>query len=93
MSYHDSLLTLVFLGEKDRNVNPFQSVEAYKNALRKAGNQNFPVERISETDHNNILCKTSCQKERRNRTRKEWSNYAPAYLDQMEDWLKKLSLN
>ena len=81
---------LVVLGEKDRNVNPFQSVEAYNKALSKAGNTNFRVELIAGADHNIILCETGCQKERRQRSRKEWANYAPVYLDLMEDWLKKL---
>lgn len=83
--------TLVFLGEKDRNVNPFQAVEAYNKALRKADNPNFRVELIPGVDHNIILCETGCQKERRKRSRKEWANYAPAYLDLMEEWLEKLS--
>lgn len=82
--------TLVVLGEKDRNVNPFQAVEAYNKALSKAGNPNFRVELIPGADHNIILCETGCQKERRKRSRKERANYAPAYLELMEDWLKKL---
>jgi hypothetical protein len=28
-------------------------------------------------------------KERNSRSRKEWRNYAPEYLDIMEEWLKK----
>jgi pimeloyl-ACP methyl ester carboxylesterase len=81
---------LVVFGEKDRNVNPIQALEAYTKALRKAGNPNFRVELIAGADHDIILCETGCQKERRKRSRKEWANYAPEYLDLMEDWLKKL---
>jgi dipeptidyl aminopeptidase/acylaminoacyl peptidase len=82
--------TLVVLGEKDRNVNPFQAVEAYNKALSKAGNPNFRVELFPGADHNIILCETGCQKERNRRSRKEWANYAPEYLELMESWLKNL---
>jgi dipeptidyl aminopeptidase/acylaminoacyl peptidase len=57
--------TLVVLGEKDRNVNPLQAVEAYTKALRKAGNPNFRVELIAGADHDIILCETGCQKEKK----------------------------
>jgi dipeptidyl aminopeptidase/acylaminoacyl peptidase len=82
--------SLVILGEKDRNVNPLQAVEAYNKALSKSGSPNFRVELIPGTDHNIILCETGCQKERNKRSRKEWANYAPEYLELMEDWLKRL---
>ena len=82
--------TLVFLGEKDKNVNPVQSVEAYKAALSRAGNLNYGVEFIPGADHNIIMCETGCEKERRNRSGAEWSNYAPEYLQKMESWLREL---
>ncbi len=87
---HTKIPTLVVLGEKDRNVNPVQAIETYNKALTKAGNPNFRVELIAGADHNIILCETGCQNERNKRSRKEWANYAPAYLDLMENWLKKL---
>ena len=79
---------LVFFGEKDTQVDPFQGVEAYKKALEKAGNQNFRIELIPNADHNIILCKTGSMRERRNRSAKGWSNYAPEYLVIMEEWLR-----
>ena len=84
--------TLVFFGEKDTQVNPIQGLEAYKKALTQAGNKNFRVELIPNTDHNLILSKTGSMKERSNRSAKEWQNYAPEYLQIMEDWLKHLDL-
>ena len=84
---------LAFFGEKDTQVDPIQGVEAYKKALTKAGNTNFKVELIPNADHNIILCKTGSMKERNNRSSKEWQNYAPEYLEMMEEWLKKMSLN
>ncbi|MGD8536804.1 MAG: CocE/NonD family hydrolase [Candidatus Aminicenantes bacterium] len=83
---------LAFFGEKDTQVDPIQGVEAYKKALTKAGNKNFRVELIPNADHNIILCKTGSMKERRSRSSKEWQNYAPEYLEIMEEWLKKMAL-
>ncbi|MBN2433151.1 MAG: alpha/beta fold hydrolase [Acidobacteria bacterium] len=80
----------VFLGEKDRNVDPRQAVEAYEQAFRSAQNPDFAVRLIPGTDHNIILCETGCEKERRNRSREEWSRYAPEYLQAMKDWLLQL---
>ncbi|UCE20882.1 MAG: alpha/beta hydrolase [Candidatus Aminicenantes bacterium] len=84
---------LAFFGEKDTQVDPIQGVEAYKKALTKAGNKNFRVELIPNADHNIILCKTGSMRERRSRSSKEWQNYAPEYLEIMEEWLKKISRN
>jgi pimeloyl-ACP methyl ester carboxylesterase len=84
---------LAFFGEKDTQVNPIQGVEAYKKALTKAGNTNFRVELIPNADHNIILSKTGSMKESRSRSSAERQNYAPEYLEMMEEWLKKMSLN
>lgn len=81
---------LALFGEKDTQVDPVQGVEAYQEALTKAGNTNFRVELIPNSDHNIILCKTGSMKERNSRSSKEWQNYAPEYLELMEKWLKKL---
>ena len=80
---------LVIFGEKDTQVDPIQGVEAYKKALTKAGNKNFRVELIPNADHDIILCETGSMKERSRRSSKEWQNYAPEYLEIMEEWLKK----
>jgi len=82
---------LVFFGEKDTQVDPIQGVNAYKQALTTAGNKNFRVELIPKADHDIIISKTGSMKERSRRSAKEWQNYAPEYLQIMEDWLKKLS--
>ena len=79
-----------FFGEKDTQVDPIQGADAYKKALTKAGDTNFRVEIIPNADHDIILCKTGSLKERRSRSSKEWQNYAPEYLEMMEEWLKKL---
>ena len=78
--------TLVFFGEKDTQVDPIQGVDSYKKALTKAGNKNFRVELIPNADHDIILSKTGSMKERSRRSAKGWQNYAPEYLDIMENW-------
>jgi pimeloyl-ACP methyl ester carboxylesterase len=81
---------LAFFGERDTQVDPIQSAQAYREALEHAGNPNFRVELIPGTDHNIILSETGCLDEREKRPRSEWTNYAPKYLDMLEEWLKEL---
>ena len=81
---------LAFFGEKDTQVDPIQGAQAYREALERAGNLNFHVELIPGTDHNIILFDTGCLEERENRPQWEWTNYAPEYLDLLEEWLREL---
>jgi pimeloyl-ACP methyl ester carboxylesterase len=81
---------LAVFGEKDTQIDPFQGAQAYREALKRAGNGHFRIELIPDTDHNIILSKTGCIDERENRSRHDWTNYAPQYLDIIEEWLKKL---
>jgi pimeloyl-ACP methyl ester carboxylesterase len=81
---------LAFFGEKDTQVDPIQGVQAYQEALERAGNPSFRVELIPGTDHNIILSETGCLDEREKRPRSEWTNYAPEYLDTLEEWLGEL---
>ncbi len=81
---------LAFFGEKDTQADPFQGVEAYRAALERAGNPNFRVELIPGVDHNLIISETGCLKERDRRSRSGWQNYAPQYLDILEEWLRNL---
>ncbi len=84
---------LVFFGEKDTQVDPVQGLNAYDNALKKAGNQNYRIELIPNADHNIIFSETGSMEERNQRSRKDWSNYAPEYLKIMVDWLNQLNKN
>jgi pimeloyl-ACP methyl ester carboxylesterase len=81
---------LAFFGAKDTQVDPIQGVQAYQEALQRAGNPNFRVELISGTDHNIILSQTGCLDEREKRSPTEWTRYAPEYLDILEEWLREL---
>lgn len=82
---------LAIWGEKDRNIDPVQGLSSYQGAMAKAGNQHYRLEVVPGADHDIILCDTGCDKERRQRTGKEWSNHAPEYLELMESWLRELS--
>jgi len=81
---------LAFFGEKDTQVDPFQGVQAYREALQQAGNSNFRVELIPGTDHNIVLSETGCLDEREERPRSKWTTYPPEYLDLLEEWLRQL---
>jgi pimeloyl-ACP methyl ester carboxylesterase len=81
---------LAFFGEKDRQVDPIQGSQAYVQALQQAGNQSFQVILIPDADHNIVLCETGCLSERDSRPFVDWLNYAPEYLDLMEEWLIRI---
>jgi pimeloyl-ACP methyl ester carboxylesterase len=81
---------LAVFGEMDTQVDPFQGTQAYRDALARAGHPHSRVELIPGTDHNIILSKTGCLDEREQRSRRQWTDYAPEYLDVLEDWLRDL---
>jgi len=81
---------LAFFGERDMQADPIQGVKAYREAFKFSNNNKSRVELIPGVDHNLIISETGCIVERNRRSRKEWQNYAPAYLDILEDWLKNL---
>jgi pimeloyl-ACP methyl ester carboxylesterase len=81
---------LAFYGEKDTQVDPYQGAMVYQEALESAGNRNYRVELIPGTDHNIILSETGCLEEREKRWPREWTKYAPEYLDILEEWLGEL---
>ena len=81
---------LAFFGEKDTQADPFQGVAAYRAALERVGNPKSRIELIPGVDHNLIISETGCLKERERRSRSGWQNYAPQYLDILEEWLRKL---
>jgi pimeloyl-ACP methyl ester carboxylesterase len=88
---HVTIPVLVFFGELDTQADPIQGAQAYREALERAGNPLFRVELVPGADHNIILSETGCLDERGRRSRREWTNYAPEYLDAMEEWLRGLN--
>jgi pimeloyl-ACP methyl ester carboxylesterase len=81
---------LAFFGGKDTQVDPVQGAQAYREALKRAGNTDFRVELLPGVDHNLIISETGCLEERKRRSRRGWQNYAPQYLDILEEWLRHL---
>jgi dienelactone hydrolase len=82
---------LAIFGEKDTQVDPFQAVEAYKKALKKAGNSLSQVKLFPEADHGIMLAETGCIKEQRDRWRLRNSRgFAPGYIELMQNWLEAL---
>jgi pimeloyl-ACP methyl ester carboxylesterase len=88
---HVTIPVLAFFGELDTQADPIQGAQAYLEALERAGNPYFRVELIPGTDHNIILSDTGCLDERERRSRRGWTNYAPEYLDTLEEWLRGLN--
>ena len=87
---HTTIPVLAFFGEKDTQIDPIQGARAYEEALERAGNPSFRIELIPGADHNIILSETGCLDERERRPLNGWTNYAPEYLDTLEEWLKNL---
>ena len=81
---------LAVFGSRDTQADPVQGVAAYRAALARGGNPLSRVELIPDTDHNILLSETGCLAERDRRSREGWRNYAPAYLDLIEEWLTAL---
>ena len=74
---------LVFYGELDKNIDPFQGAEAYETALQKAGNQDYSVEVIPGVGHVLMPVKTGCMSE------PNTGGYSPQYLELMEEWIAR----
>jgi dipeptidyl aminopeptidase/acylaminoacyl peptidase len=82
---------LAIFGEKDTQVDPFQALEAYEKALKKAGNPLNQVKLFPEADHGIILSKTGCIREQRDRWRLRNSHgFAPGFIELMQNWLESL---
>ncbi len=84
---------LAVFGERDTQVDPVQGAEAWRAALAQAGNTHSRVMVFPATDHNIILSESGCIAERDSRSRSGWRNYAPEYLDVIEEWLRTLQLD
>jgi pimeloyl-ACP methyl ester carboxylesterase len=80
---------LAIYGDKDTQVDPFQGMNAYKNALEKAKNPFYRVEIFKNADHGIIQSKTGCLKEQRQRRS---ARFARGFLELMQNWLKNLKL-
>ncbi len=81
---------LALFGDKDKNVNPVQGVEAYRNALKAAGNMFYRVEMIPNANHLLYATQTGCVRELMGQVQKGEPDFAPGTLTVLADWLEKL---
>jgi hypothetical protein len=81
---HTTIPMLVFFGELDKNIDPVQGAEAYEEALRSAGNQDYQIEVLPGVGHVLTPAKSGCFGE-------GGTVYAPEYLETMEAWLQQMS--
>jgi len=81
---------LAFFGELDKQVNPVQGAEAYLQAISEAAHPDSRVEMLPGVDHSLVEATTGCLSERDRRPRRQWLQYAPEFLEIMEDWLVQL---
>ena len=49
--YHIIIPTLEFYNEQDKNVDPMQRAQAYKNALEESGNEGYRIKIIERAGH------------------------------------------
>jgi len=82
---------LAVFGEKDTQIPPKISAEAYREALQKAGNEHFKVIMFPGADHVIFKTITGSLKEWEDKFRNRHMDYAPGYIDSMTVWLKGLS--
>jgi len=81
---------LAFFGEKDTQIDPLQGRTGYEKALRSGGNSHSKAILVLGADHSMVISETGCVEERRNRSRSDWINQSPEYLNTMEQWLREI---
>ena len=84
---------LALFGEKDNNVDPVQGVEAYRKALRAAGNKFYRVEMIPNANHLLYSTQTGCVRELMGQVQKGEPDFAPGTLTVLAGWLEELRIH
>ena len=77
-------------GDKDTQVDPIQAIEAYKNALEKAGNSLYQISMIKGVDHNMCPSATGCLNEITEQNRAGTYSYSEKYYDVVKNWIEIL---
>jgi hypothetical protein len=78
---HTTIPMLVHFGELDKNIDPVQGALAYKEALEKAGNNDYRVITIQDAGHVLTPAITGCMDEA---VSSEW---VTEYLDTLNSWV------
>lgn len=82
---------LAMFGEKDKNINSFQAVEAYQMTFRTAGNKLNQVEMIPNANHCLYEAETGCVRELMEQVQGGMPLYGPLVLGILADWLARLN--
>jgi dipeptidyl aminopeptidase/acylaminoacyl peptidase len=77
-------------GDKDTQINPFQAIDAYNNALQKAGNNFYRIELINGVDHNMCPSNSGCLNEIAEQNRSGIYSFSEKYYDVIKNWISML---
>ena len=81
---------LALFGEKDKNIDSAQGVEAYRRAFKTAGSPLNRVELVANANHCLFEAETGCVRELMAQVGSGKSCYSPDALRTIADWLDKL---
>ena len=81
---------LAIFGEKDTQIDPFQSAVAFQTGLERARNPHFSVMIFRRANHGIYYSDSGCMGEMRGPRPDRPVGYVVEYLEAMEDWLKDL---
>jgi len=85
-----TFLILALFGEKDKNIDPVQGVEAYRQAFKTATNSLNRVEMIAGANHLLFEAKTGCVRELMAQVSEGKCLYGSEVLSLVGEWLEKL---
>lgn len=83
---------LALFGEKDKNINSSQGMEAYHAALKTGGNTLNRLERVSNANHMLFDAETGCVRELMAQVSSGEPHYNPRALRIIADWLGQLNI-
>lgn len=85
---HVNIPVYMVYGKKDTQIDPFQAMKAYKDALAKSGNRYFRIEMLDNSDHNMSLS-GGCLSEISELNKAGDYRYDPEYLKLISRWLEE----
>jgi pimeloyl-ACP methyl ester carboxylesterase len=81
---------LALFGEKDKNINPVQGLEAYRRAFRANGSKLDRAEMIANANHALFEAGTGCARELLAQVAEGKPQYGPKVLPLIAEWLEAL---
>ncbi|MGE5401798.1 MAG: alpha/beta hydrolase family protein [Ignavibacteriales bacterium] len=88
ISIMENIRIPVFLvyGKNDKQIDPLQAMQAYKNAFAGSGNRHYRIEMLNNSDHNMSLS-SGCLSEISELNKAGSYSYDPEYLKLISSWL------